>query len=243
MTISADTGFADLSALMAELTGDEKHSGAAESTLDVLWVLYDWVLAVSPETIDDPHRDRFLLGLALAGMRPVVHTFASFLAERAYEQIKLDLTHQGVGAVLVSAGASYDMAQAGRTHQAPADVALIDTLPGWTVHVPGHPDEAHRLLLDSLPGDAGAYLRLSEASPTWRARPPIRSTRPSRTCRIGSARSGCASRSYAGTAGWLSTTRRTVRTNPVSRRQCGSSSAEYVTQVGQLRYVRTRKGR
>jgi transketolase len=100
-------------------------------------------------------------GLALAGMRPVAHTFPPFLVERPYEQLKLDLTHQGVGAVLVSSGASYDMSYAGRTHQSPSDVALLDTLPGWTVHVPGHPVEARRLLLESLPGDSSVYLRLS----------------------------------------------------------------------------------
>lgn len=101
-------------------------------------------------------------GMALAGMRPVVHTFASFLVERPFEQIKLDLVHQGVGAVLVSSGASYDMPAAGRTHHSPADVALIDTLPCWFVHVPGHPDEARRLVLESLPGDSNVYIRLSE---------------------------------------------------------------------------------
>ncbi|MFD9891857.1 transketolase family protein [Amycolatopsis sp. NPDC059027] len=100
-------------------------------------------------------------GLALAGVRPIVHTFSPFLVERAFEQIKLDLGHQDVGAVLVSYGGSYDMASEGRTHQAPGDVALIDSLPGWTVHVPGHPDEARRLLLESVPGDCRVYLRLS----------------------------------------------------------------------------------
>lgn len=43
------------------MTGDEKHSAAANSTLDVLWVLYDRILHVSPATIDDPARDRFYL--------------------------------------------------------------------------------------------------------------------------------------------------------------------------------------
>jgi transketolase len=43
------------------MTGDEKHSPSALSTLDILWVLYDRVLRVSPETASDPDRDRFLL--------------------------------------------------------------------------------------------------------------------------------------------------------------------------------------
>ena len=103
-------------------------------------------------------------GLALAGMRPVAHTFASFLVERPFEQIKLDLNHQGVGAVLVSAGGSYDYSQSGRTHQAPGDVAVLDTLPGWTVHVPGHPDEAERQLRAAAAGDGLVYLRLSSRS-------------------------------------------------------------------------------
>jgi transketolase len=47
--------------LVTRLAGDEKHSPSAQSTLDVLWVLYDRVLRVSPATIDEPDRDRFLL--------------------------------------------------------------------------------------------------------------------------------------------------------------------------------------
>jgi transketolase len=103
-------------------------------------------------------------GLALAGMRPIAHTFASFLIERPFEQIKLDLNHQGAGAVLVSAGGSYDEPGYGRTHQAPGDVALLGTLPGWTVHVPGHPDEARRLLRSAAAADGLVYLRLSAQS-------------------------------------------------------------------------------
>ncbi|UXX96364.1 transketolase [Streptomyces sp. AD2-2] len=104
-------------------------------------------------------------GLALTGMRPIVHTFASFLVERPFEQVKLDLGHQDVGAVLVSAAASFDWPAGGFTHMAPGDVALLDTLDGWTVHVPGHPDEAEALLRHAVAaGDDRVYVRLSVQS-------------------------------------------------------------------------------
>lgn len=104
-------------------------------------------------------------GLALTGLRPVVHTFASFLVERPFEQVKLDLGHQGAGAVLVSAGASFDVSSGGYTHMAPGDIALLDTLDGWTVHVPGHPDEAETLLRHAVgAGDDKVYVRLSVQS-------------------------------------------------------------------------------
>ncbi|MGW2229225.1 transketolase [Streptomyces formicae] len=53
--------YADLPRLMGRMTGAEKHGPAATSTLDALWVLYDRVLDVTPERMDDPGRDRFLL--------------------------------------------------------------------------------------------------------------------------------------------------------------------------------------
>jgi transketolase len=62
-TASAPSGatYDDLPRLMSLMTGDEKHSAAATSTLDAVWVLYDRVLRVSPATTGDPARDRFYL--------------------------------------------------------------------------------------------------------------------------------------------------------------------------------------
>lgn len=54
-------GYDDLNHLMSLMTGDEKHDAASTSTLDVLWVLYDRILDVGPDRIDDPDRDRFYL--------------------------------------------------------------------------------------------------------------------------------------------------------------------------------------
>jgi transketolase len=61
MAVTSELGFADIPALFGRMTGDEKHEWAAASTLHVLWVLYDRVLDVSPDRVDDPDRDRFLL--------------------------------------------------------------------------------------------------------------------------------------------------------------------------------------
>lgn len=105
-------------------------------------------------------------GLALTGMRPIMHTFASFLVERPFEQVKLDFGHQDVGGVLVSSAGSYDWPAGGFTHMAPGDVALLDTLDGWTIQVPGHPDEAETLLRHAAAGDDRVYLRLSEHTNT-----------------------------------------------------------------------------
>lgn len=99
-------------------------------------------------------------GLALAGMRPIVHTFGSFLIERAWEQIKLDFSHQGLDGVLVGAYGSYDSSTGGRTHQAPGDVALLDTLRDWTIHTPGHPREVDALIRESVRAGGRSYVRI-----------------------------------------------------------------------------------
>lgn len=103
-------------------------------------------------------------GLALAGFRPIAHSYAPFIVERPFEMLKLDIGHQDVGAILVSVGASYDSAASGRTHQSPEDVALVAALPGWRIFVPGHPDEADLLLRAATADDDRVYLRLAEQS-------------------------------------------------------------------------------
>ena len=99
-------------------------------------------------------------GLALTGLRPIVHTFGSFLVERAFEQVKLGFGHQDVGGVLVGAGGSFDIASAGRTHQVPGDVALMDTLPGVHIHAPSTSTEVDAILRSAVARDGLHYVRV-----------------------------------------------------------------------------------
>jgi transketolase len=69
----------EIERLMSLMTGDEKHSAAATSTLDVLRVLYARVLDVSPEAAGDPRRDRFYLS---KGHGPMA--YYAVLADRGF---------------------------------------------------------------------------------------------------------------------------------------------------------------
>lgn len=68
------------------MTGDEKHSTSATSTLDVLWVLYDRFLDIDPGAPDDPRRDRFLLS---KGHGPMAY-YAVLAARGFFPEATLD---------------------------------------------------------------------------------------------------------------------------------------------------------
>src|SRR5277367_5503004 len=103
-------------------------------------------------------------GLALEGMIPVVHTIAPFLVERAFEHLKVDFEYQGLGGNFVSVGASYDYSKLGPTHHCPGDGAILKTIPGMHIYVPGHPDEFDVLFRENYHKLAPKYFRLSERS-------------------------------------------------------------------------------
>ena len=105
-------------------------------------------------------------GFALEGFRPVVHTIAPFLAERALEQVKLDFGYQQLEGLFVSTGASYDYSASGMTHHAPGDVAALATVPGLEAIVPGTRDEAAALVRATHGNGRPTYLRTSVAENT-----------------------------------------------------------------------------
>tara|TARA_B100001250_G_scaffold162201_1_gene139324 strand:+ start:12065 stop:12940 length:876 start_codon:yes stop_codon:yes gene_type:complete len=103
-------------------------------------------------------------GLSLTGHHPIVHTIAPFLVERAYEQIKVDLAYQQLGANLISVGSSYDYAGLGCTHHCPGDVEILNKIPNIEIVIPGHSKEFDKLLMSNYNNSNTTYFRLSETS-------------------------------------------------------------------------------
>lgn len=105
----------------------------------------------------------FAAGLAREGYIPVFHSIAPFVAERAYEQIKVDFGYQALTGNFVTVGASYDYAALGCTHHCPGDVQALTAIPGLRVIVPGTAAEFDKLFRAGYAGVGPAYFRLSES--------------------------------------------------------------------------------
>lgn len=100
-------------------------------------------------------------GMAITGMIPIFHTIAPFMAERAYEQLKIDFGYQNIGGNFISNGASIDYSSFGATHQCPAEMPILTQIPHMQIIVPGTPDEFRSLFLETYDNGAPTYLRLS----------------------------------------------------------------------------------
>jgi transketolase len=102
-------------------------------------------------------------GFALEGFHPIAHSLSPFMAERPFEQLKLDFGYQGLGGTFVGAGGSYDYATEGGTHHAAGDVAAMLAIPRMQVIAPGHGGELDALLRAVYANGAPTYVRTSLA--------------------------------------------------------------------------------
>jgi transketolase len=101
-------------------------------------------------------------GLNAVGFNPVIHTIAPFLIERSFEQIKLDFGYQKLDCNLISVGSSFDYVKLGCSHHSYIDAALIASIEGSKVFVPGSKNEFDKLFSDNYQSSGVKYFRLTE---------------------------------------------------------------------------------
>ncbi len=100
-------------------------------------------------------------GLAMAGKNVYVYSIVPFACMRCFEQIRVDVCYQNLPIKIVGNGGGYSYGQAGVTHHALEDVAIMRVLPGMTVVSPGSNREVKDLIPQINHLDGPSYLRLS----------------------------------------------------------------------------------
>ncbi|MDY3051681.1 MAG: transketolase family protein [Ndongobacter sp.] len=100
-------------------------------------------------------------GMATCGKKPYVHSFAMFLAGRAFEQIRNSVCYPNVNVVLAGTHAGLTVGKDGATHQCLEDIGLMRVLPNMKVFVPADQYDTEKLVRLSASLDGPAYIRLS----------------------------------------------------------------------------------
>lgn len=98
-------------------------------------------------------------GLALAGFRPFVSTFAPFAALRAAESLKLALGYLNAGVSVVAPYAGVSGAWFGTTHHCLEDLAVLGSIPGVVIAAPYGEAEMRAVIRAAAASGRPHYIR------------------------------------------------------------------------------------
>ena len=101
-------------------------------------------------------------GLAMEGKIPYVHTIATFITRRCFEQVVLDLGLHNVNVRLIGAGGGVVYAPLGPTHEAIDDLAIMRTVPNMTIVAPADADEMRRIMPLTVDHQGPIYIRMAK---------------------------------------------------------------------------------
>lgn len=111
-------------------------------------------------------------GLAAGGKIPFVNTMATFAATRALEAVKIDIAYNELPVRIVATHGGLSAGHLGPTHQSLEDLAIMRTLPGFTVVTPADVGSAEQSIRQSINLPGPAYIRLGrKATPPLNAGP------------------------------------------------------------------------
>jgi transketolase len=103
-------------------------------------------------------------GLAASGKIPFVNTMATFATTRALEAVKIDIAYNALPVRIVATHGGLAAGHLGPTHHSLEDLAIMRTLPNFTVVVPADEAAAQEALLQSLEFPGPVYLRLGRGA-------------------------------------------------------------------------------
>jgi transketolase len=114
------------------------------------------------EGVSEQHVVGMAAGLAMEGFIPFVHTIATFITRRCFEQIAVDLCLHNLPVRLIGNGGGLVYAPLGPTHLAIEDIAIMRALPNMTVVSVCDAEEMKRFMDRTLDWPGPIYIRLAK---------------------------------------------------------------------------------
>jgi len=102
-------------------------------------------------------------GLAASGKVAFASTFAVFATGRCFDQLRMSVSQPGLNVKIVSTHAGVTVGEDGFSHHSIEDIALVYSLPSFTVIVPADANEASQAVRVAAATDGPFYIRLSRA--------------------------------------------------------------------------------
>ncbi len=106
-------------------------------------------------------------GLSASGLLPFVSSFACFLTNRAYDQMRVSVAYPRLNVKFVASHGGISGGEDGATQQSVEDLALMSSLPGMIVCVPADGYATRALMPQLLTAETSCYMR------TGRPRVPV----------------------------------------------------------------------
>lgn len=102
-------------------------------------------------------------GLAAAGKKPFVSSFAMFAAGRAFEQVRNSLGYPKLNVKVCATHAGITVGEDGASHQCLEDISIMRTIPNLKVIVPADEKETNAVIHWAADYEGPAYIRLGRA--------------------------------------------------------------------------------
>ncbi len=102
-------------------------------------------------------------GLAAAGKKPFVSTFAMFASGRAFEQVRNSICYPKLNVKICATHAGITVGEDGASHQCLEDIALMRSIPNMKVIVPADEAETKAVIKWAATYEGPAYIRLGRA--------------------------------------------------------------------------------
>lgn len=99
-------------------------------------------------------------GLAMNGFKVFCYAMAPFITSRCLEQIKVAIACQNLPVSLIGVGIGLGYDNAGPTHYAPEDIALMSTMGGINIYTPGDEETIKLIVKEQIRKPVFSYIRI-----------------------------------------------------------------------------------